>query len=128
MGSPPSDGTSRAGWRQVILYQADWQKVEREDQTASDAISPAQVALETGWADASGSHRYDPGGGINDVRVQPDHGTLLLTWVGGAPPYEVQQSTNPAWPRTNSGTATAATSLRLTPHGPRRFYRVTGNF
>ena len=78
-------------------------------------------------ADASSSHRYDPGGGINDVRVQPDHGTLLLTWSGGAPPYEVQQSTNPAWPWTNPGTATAATSLRLTPHGPRRFYRVTGN-
>ena len=48
-GSPPSDGTSRAGWRQVTLHQADWRKVDREDQTAFDAVSPAQVALETGW-------------------------------------------------------------------------------
>ena len=48
-GSPPSDGTSRAGWRQVTLHQADWRKVDREDQTALDAVSPAQVALETGW-------------------------------------------------------------------------------
>ena len=48
-GSPPSDGTSRAGWRQVTLHQADWRKVDREDQTAFEAVSPAQVVLETGW-------------------------------------------------------------------------------
>ena len=48
-GSPPSDGTSRAGWKQVTLHQADWSKVDQKDQAAQDAVSPEQLTVETGW-------------------------------------------------------------------------------
>lgn len=48
-GSPPSDGTSRAGWQRVTLYQADWNKVDQKDKAAQDAVSPEQLAVETGW-------------------------------------------------------------------------------
>lgn len=48
-GSPSSDGTSRAAWKKITLHQADWSELNRQNQTAQDAISPEQLSFETGW-------------------------------------------------------------------------------
>jgi len=157
----------------------------------------------TVWTDANANNRYDPGEGLNNVRIQPNSGTfyaitgaaggwsipittaatytltfsggpltsnltrsatvaadsvlvdvktgpntaqtltlamaisvspipnstnLTLTWSGGTPPYQLQRSTTLApnsW--TNVGSSTSATTAKVTPSGPRSYYRVTGS-
>ncbi len=61
------------------------------------------------------------------VTRQPN-GSLVLTWSGGTPPYQVQRSTTllpNSW--TNVGAGTAATTATVTPSGDRSYYRVVGS-
>lgn len=54
--------------------------------------------------------------------------SLILTWAGGTPPYQVQRSTSMttnSW--ANVGASTTATTTTLTPSGPRAYYRVKGS-
>ena len=64
----------------------------------------------TVWADANRNNRYDPGEGINNVRVQPDRGTFhAITGAGGGWAIPVSAQT---YQLTFSGGSLSATFLR----------------
>jgi hypothetical protein len=53
-------------------------------------------------------------------------GNVQLGWSGGAPPYQLQITTNPVTGWHNAGGPTSATNLIIAPASPQLFYRVQG--
>lgn len=59
--------------------------------------------------------------------IMRQNGSLLLSWSGGVPPYQVQICTNPASPGwQNWGAASGVTNLVVSPTNAGMFYRVQG--